>query len=113
MPLPAGKAAMSLRQASRPPAEAPIPTTVKSAGSQEGLGDAFLADTPVFNDRERAVPARGGSLPGILGCTRVVASWQEATCYSSTQWPLTGHQMDSRLRNPPHDTDQDQQSNCA
>ena len=43
MPLPAGIPSISLLQASRPPAEAPIPTTAKSLAPRGGLRAAACA----------------------------------------------------------------------
>ena len=63
MPLPAGSAPTSFRLASRPPAEAPMPTT----GKPEGVRTRPLSVTGCRIDRTRAALARCGRLFGILG----------------------------------------------
>src|SRR5579872_2416370 len=66
MPLSAGNASTSFLQASRPPAEAPIPTTGKLAASRGGPRAADSRPP----DRGRAALARCKRLPDILKFSR-------------------------------------------
>src|SRR5271157_5412053 len=60
MPVPLGSAPSNLRKASRPPAEAPSPTTGKLSGASD---ESDLGEDCRLGP-ERAAPARCGPCPG-------------------------------------------------
>src|SRR5690242_11756512 len=74
MPLPAGSPATSFLQASRPPAEAPIPTIGNPLGLREGEGSGGAREV------DRALAALGGCgrLLGIGAISKWFASHCEA-----------------------------------
>ena len=88
MPLLGGNAAKNFLHASRPPADAPIPTTVMSFVRATVSFVLPAADEPFNGDCGGAVPARGGRRPGIFDCSQMAASLLEAeSCHSTGALP--------------------------
>src|SRR5271168_4783379 len=87
MPVPLGSAPSNLRKASRPPAEAPSPTTGKLSGASD---ESDLGEDCRLGP-ERAAPARCGPCPGTAMDPRRSASskdgfWEPICDTSKPHW---------------------------